>query len=35
MDLQTTPNMPFTTFLKSIAIDKDANINALKMKSKK
>jgi hypothetical protein len=35
MDLQTTPNMPFTTFLKLIPIDKDAYINALKMKWKK
>jgi hypothetical protein len=26
MDLQTTPNMPFTTILKSISIDKDAYI---------
>jgi hypothetical protein len=27
MDLQTTPIMPFTTFLESIFIDKDTYIN--------
>jgi hypothetical protein len=35
MDLQTTPTMPFTTFLKSISIDKDMYINNLKVKLKK
>jgi hypothetical protein len=28
MELQTTPFMPFTTFLESIFIDKDTYINA-------
>jgi hypothetical protein len=32
MDLQTTPIMPFTTFLDSISIDKDMYVNALKVK---
>jgi hypothetical protein len=33
--LQTTPTMPFTTFLESIFIDKDTYINVLKVKLKK
>jgi hypothetical protein len=32
MDLQTTPTMPFITFLESIFIDKDMYVNALKVK---
>jgi hypothetical protein len=32
MDLQTTPTMPFTTFLESISICKDMYVNALKVK---
>jgi hypothetical protein len=35
MDLQTTPTMSFTTFLKSISINKDMYINVLKVKMKK
>jgi inhibitor of KinA sporulation pathway (predicted exonuclease) len=34
MDLQTTLTMSFTTFLESISIDNDTNINALKVKFK-
>ncbi len=32
MNLQTTPTMPFITFLESISIDKDIYVNALKVK---
>jgi hypothetical protein len=35
LDLQTTLTISFTTLLKSISIDEDTNINALKVKLKK